>query len=406
MARPDPQNDVWDQRLHPHLRLLLPSSTPPIHLEARLYLPKPFPPSIKPHINRLGEYSTVPKKLEDLDYDVRDGLKDMGVERVIVASHPWGRLGGSMLDPVITQHLIEAVYHPYHSHTTNPSTIEGANPDADILLKSPPRTPQLKNSPTLGSSPKMPNSPKMPSSPRLRNSISEASQPTPSSRLRNSISEQGGSSTNNGQRTRNSISINDASNRARNSISEVPIPSELCGKTAVITYNVRGVGLSGGSQPWLGIGNDPEDLAEIEKIGVGLLGDSVKEVFRFGYSWGSLLTILAPFPNNHLIPLTKTLLVSPPLTVFKGISLLSSKKFPVALKDHKQHLPNDKPVWLVYGDKDEFTGSSSYINFAQEINNGKEANIVKSIEIDDADHLWRRDEGQKLREIIRDWLDS
>nr|XP_019013483.1 uncharacterized protein I206_01550 [Kwoniella pini CBS 10737]OCF52264.1 hypothetical protein I206_01550 [Kwoniella pini CBS 10737] len=306
MARPDPQNEIWDKHLHPHLRLLLPSSSPPIHLEARLYLPLPLPPSISKHVNILGEYSTVPKKLEDLDANLRDGLRDMGVERVVVASHPWGRLGGSMLDPVITSHLITAIYHPYHSHTTDPSTIEAITPS----------------------------------------------------------------------------------------------PAELCGRTAVISYNVRGVGLSGGSQPWLGTGSDPEDLAEIEKIGVGLLGDSVKEVFRFGYSWGSLLTILAPFPTAHHIPLKKTLLVSPPITVFKGITLLSSKKFPVALKDHHTHL--NKPVWLVYGTKDEFTGSSTYLNFAEE--QGKE--VVKSIQVDDADHLWRRDEGQKLREVIRDWLDS
>ncbi|WVW83172.1 hypothetical protein I302_105190 [Kwoniella bestiolae CBS 10118] len=303
MARPDPQNEIWDKHLHPHLRLLLPSSTPPIHLEARLYLPLPLPFSLTSHINVLGEYSTVPKKLEDLDDGLRDGLKDMGVERVVVASHPWGRLGGSMLDPVITSHLITAIYHPYHSHTTDPSTLQGSIPDPD--------------------------------------------------------------------------------------------------STAVITYNVRGVGLSGGSQPWLGTGHDPDDLADIEKIGVGLLGDSVREVFRFGYSWGSLLTILAPFPSPASIPLTKTLLVSPALTAFKGITLLSSKKFPVALREHQKALGN-RPIWMVWGNKDEFTGPSTYTHFANEM--GSE--VVRGIEVEDAEHLWRRDEGQKLREIIRDWLDS
>ncbi|WRT67091.1 uncharacterized protein IL334_004057 [Kwoniella shivajii] len=318
MARPDPQNEIWDKHLHPHLRLLLPSSTPPIHLEARLYLPLPLPPSLTPHINVLGEYSTVPQKLEDLNAGLRDGLKDMGVERVVVGSHPWGRLGGSMLDPVLTSHLIKAIYHPYHSHTTDPSTIQGGKPDLE---------------------------------------------PTRDGAI-------------------------------------TPSPAELCGKTAVITYNVRGVGLSGGSQPWLGTGNDPNDLAEIEKIGVGLLGDSVKELFRFGYSWGSLLTILAPFPPTSSIPLKKTLLVSPPLTVFKGLTLLSSKRFPAALKDHHDAL--GKPVWIVYGTKDEFTGHSTYTHFAQEVGN----EVVNSIQVEDADHLWRRDEGEKLREIIRDWLDS
>ncbi|WVR05133.1 hypothetical protein IAU60_002145 [Kwoniella sp. DSM 27419] len=314
MARPDQPTDFHP---HPHLRLLVPSSTPTIHLEARLYLPTPLPPSVRAHANVLGEYSTVPQKLENLHTGLRNALQDMGVQRVVVASHPWGRLGGDMLDPVISSHLISAIYHPYHSTTTDPSSIEGSNP--------------------------------------------------------------------------NPASMTDTSG--------APNPAELSGRTAVMSYNVRGVGLSEGSQPWTGIGADPDDFVEVEKIGVALMGDSVKEVLRYGYSWGTLLATLAPHPGTYSIPLIKTLLVSPPVTAIKALTLLSSKKFPASVTSLAT--AQKSPVWIVYGTKDEFTATSTMAHFVQEM-----ASSVKGFEVEDADHLWRRDEGEKLREIVRNWLDS
>ncbi|WVQ98682.1 hypothetical protein IAU59_005813 [Kwoniella sp. CBS 9459] len=332
MARPDPPMDFHP---HPHLRLLLPSSTPPIHLEARLYLSTPLPPSIKNHANILGEYSTVPKKLEDMDSGLRDALRELGVQRVVVASHPWGRLGGDMLDPVITSHLISAVYHPYHSTTTDPSSIEGSNPN-----------------------------------------------PNPNE----------------------TIDLNNAAPSSISAGAGEPNKADLSAKTAVISYNVRGVGLSGGSQPWTGVGHDPEDFAHVETLGTALMGDSVKEVFRYGYSWGSLLATLAPIPTDSSTPLKKALLVSPPITIFKGLTFFSSNKFHSALTSLSKSLPNERPVWVVYGNKDNFTGVGAYGHFKKEME--EQQGVVRCFEVEDADHLWRRDEGEKLREIIRDWLDD
>lgn len=51
-------------------------------------------------------------------------------------------------------------------------------------------------------------------------------------------------------------------------------------KTAILTYNVRGVGCSQGSQPWLGIGSDPADLAKVETVVANLLGN-IRQVMRF-----------------------------------------------------------------------------------------------------------------------------
>jgi hypothetical protein len=48
-------------------------------------------------------------------------------------------------------------------------------------------------------------------------------------------------------------------------------------KTAVLCYNVRGVGKSGGRQPWLGAGE--QDYGAVERWGVDVTG--VKDVWRF-----------------------------------------------------------------------------------------------------------------------------
>jgi hypothetical protein len=48
-------------------------------------------------------------------------------------------------------------------------------------------------------------------------------------------------------------------------------------RTAVLCYNVRGVGKSGGRQPWLGAGE--QDYGAVERWGVDVTG--VKDVWRF-----------------------------------------------------------------------------------------------------------------------------
>jgi len=48
-------------------------------------------------------------------------------------------------------------------------------------------------------------------------------------------------------------------------------------KTAVLCYNVRGVGKSGGRQPWLGAGE--QDYGAVERWGVDVTG--VNDVWRF-----------------------------------------------------------------------------------------------------------------------------
>lgn len=69
------------------------------------------------------------------------------------------------------------------------------------------------------------------------------------------------------------------------------VPEE---KTAVLTYNVRGVGKSGGKQPWLGAGE--ADYGAVERWGIDVMG--VKDVWRFVSSTVYLLHILE-HPSFH-----------------------------------------------------------------------------------------------------------
>lgn len=87
--------------LHPHLHLLVPSCTPSIQLEARLYLARDLMEGMSKTIKSIPGFSTssnsTPLPVDQLGYDVLEGLK--GVQRLIIASHPWGRFGGNMLYP-------------------------------------------------------------------------------------------------------------------------------------------------------------------------------------------------------------------------------------------------------------------------------------------------------------------
>ncbi|KAK8869859.1 hypothetical protein IAR55_000427 [Kwoniella newhampshirensis] len=306
---------------HQHLHLLIPSSTPSISLEVRLYLPDLSPTSsstVSPHPAPTSEYlapllikkavstySVSTTRLDELDQEALEGLKQMGVERVVIAAHPWGRLGGSMLDPIISQHLLSAIYTP--SESADPALVASPN----------------KN----------------------------------------------------------------------------PLP-----KTALLTYNVRGVGLSQGSLPWLGVGSDPVDFGVVESTILNLFGVSVTSLIRFGYSWGCLLVALAPPPPSpQRIKLDSILLISPPITIFRGITLISSKSFQSAVREWVE---KGVRVGLIHGTKDEFTSVKTFRDFGDSMGmKGQEKERrVERIEIDDADHLFRRDEGEKVREEIGKWI--
>lgn len=86
-------------KLHPHLHLLIPSSTPSTLLEARLYLP--LAATSSPNLQALlsTASNSVPQRLSDVPAPCLGELKALGVKRLVTAAHPWGKLGGNMLDP-------------------------------------------------------------------------------------------------------------------------------------------------------------------------------------------------------------------------------------------------------------------------------------------------------------------
>lgn len=38
-------------------------------------------------------------RTEQLPDEITSGLKSFGARRLVIASHPWGRIGGTQLDP-------------------------------------------------------------------------------------------------------------------------------------------------------------------------------------------------------------------------------------------------------------------------------------------------------------------
>lgn len=94
-------------QLFPHLHLLVPSSTPGVLLEARLYIahasPKQAdenrPPSSSLPISTSS--GSRPTRYNQLSSDVKQALSNLGIDRMVTAAHPWGRLGGNMLDPSV-----------------------------------------------------------------------------------------------------------------------------------------------------------------------------------------------------------------------------------------------------------------------------------------------------------------
>jgi hypothetical protein len=95
----DPKMD-----LHPHLHLLVPSVTAGVDLEVRLYMSRELLNKIPKSWTTISGLSSsassnpVPATL--IDHDTLSVLKS--IDRLVIASHPWGRFGGNMLFPYVT----------------------------------------------------------------------------------------------------------------------------------------------------------------------------------------------------------------------------------------------------------------------------------------------------------------
>lgn len=73
-------------------------------------------------------------------------------------------------------------------------------------------------------------------------------------------------------------------------------------------------------------------------------------------------------------------------------------------------------VTIIYGTKDEFTSVDTFRAFGNDlpvvttqqasggITNKDEGGTFEKLEIEEADHLYRRDNGEMLREKVGEWL--
>ena len=90
--------------LHPHLHLLVPSVTAGVDFEVRLYMSRELLDKIPKSWTTISGLSSsassnpVPAAL--IDQDTLAVLKS--IDRLVIASHPWGRFGGNMLFPYVT----------------------------------------------------------------------------------------------------------------------------------------------------------------------------------------------------------------------------------------------------------------------------------------------------------------
>lgn len=266
------------------LRLFIPSSSSTIRLEARIYsAAQSLPPS--------SFRQSAPLSAEEGERVIAQWFEpasDDAPKRLVVATHPYAPLGGNMLDPVLTDHLVPAALrHP---------------------------------------------------------------------------------------------------------------------RTAVLTYNYRGIGLSGGSRAWLGAGHAVADLEAVERWAVDQL--KVEEVWRLGFSWGTMAAVCAA-PTR----LAGIMLVSPPISVFGWTAYFSSTSFTRSLKETIDSLcgrqtgeavrqPSSKhPAVLIYGTRDEFTGAQAYRQLRENLPS------LHMVEVEDGGHFYRSEqEGASLDEALLDWL--
>ncbi|KZT42157.1 alpha/beta-hydrolase [Sistotremastrum suecicum HHB10207 ss-3] len=166
-----------------------------------------------------------------------------------------------------------------------------------------------------------------------------------------------------------------------------------------IVFNSRGVGASTGRASFTGF-PEVEDLKEIIKWGVSKI-QNVQSVTILGYSHGSLIASLHPLLDPPIS--TSHILLSYPLSTRSLLTLFKSSTYSSGLRSLLQEPSSN--VLIIYGDEDNFTSISQYKKWTGEllkITRGR----LKTYEVEDADHFWRGENGERMWERIESWLDE
>ncbi|GAA5910925.1 hypothetical protein JCM6882_001933 [Rhodosporidiobolus microsporus] len=205
---------------------------------------------------------------------------------------------------------------------------------------------------------------------------------------------------------------------------------------AVVRYDARGAGQSGGSASWTGAAEATDYRELVDQLVLPLLfrdpsaassaASPVTEtpapsqqpetrtvdLLLCGYSFGSLAASSCPAPSapsSHPPVRVRTsyLLLSYPLSVLWALCLFRSSPFTSALQSLVRR--GENRVLAVHGDRDQFSGVERLRAWAQglEKEQGGEEGCFGVVEVEGADHFWQ-DRGKKreLLEAVKGWLDA
>lgn len=147
--------------------------------------------------------------------------------------------------------------------------------------------------------------------------------------------------------------------------------------------NFRGCGESQGKTSWTGL---PERQDYISVLDYLLLKDSkypkVNKLILCGYSYGAMIanSIDCTIPCAYL-------LISLPLGVMWALA---------TTKQHVFKKQREEPTLCIYGDCDQFTSKSRFLNWCKGVEN------ISNVCVEGVDHFWF-DHEQLLIEYVENW---
>lgn len=117
-----------------------------------------------------------------------------------------------------------------------------------------------------------------------------------------------------------------------------------------------------------------------------------------GYSWGSIPAINAPISPGPKYAITKTILISPAITLFGLATYFSSRTLRSGITETLAEGLSDR-LWIVYGTSDQFTGVTAFEALGKEM----EGLILR--EISGADHFYHsREHCRMLQDVLEEWV--
>ncbi|KAI0033538.1 Alpha/Beta hydrolase protein [Vararia minispora EC-137] len=175
----------------------------------------------------------------------------------------------------------------------------------------------------------------------------------------------------------------------------------------VLLFNSRGVGSSSGWASFTGL-QEAQDLQELVTCVVQRLG-SVKDVALIGYSNGCLSTSIHPLVSAPPVR-TSHVLISYPLDVRGWLSLFNGRTYQAGFESLMCN-PESR-ILVIFGDRDEFTGMSSYDRWIQRLQRiathgqtrTEVGSSLRTVRIGGGTHFWRGDDLTRMIAAVEEFL--